>query len=162
MTRWGEIRDEFFAWLRAFPLQTNIGKPGDSPEIIGPTDTPVYLDAAFWSERTHEVEARALKQLTDAEIDTIFDEVATVIDENLLRFDPLVAYYGRFFPDGDPGRIEDEREAAHSVKRDLAWAATERVIGDPGFFSTLVVWYDRGRWPVGWTGHYPTGHARVL
>ena len=95
MNKWGEVRDEFFAWLRTFPLQTNIGKPGDSPEVIGPTDAPVYLDVAFWSERTHEAEARARTHLTDAEIDRIIDEVAAVIDEDLLRFDPLVAYYGR-------------------------------------------------------------------
>jgi hypothetical protein len=162
LNRWREVRDEFFAWLRAFPLQTNIGQPGDSAEVIGPTDAPVYLDVAFWSERTHEAEVRARKHLSDAEIDGIIDEVAAVIDENLFRFAPLVAYYGRFLPDGDPGRIEDEREAAHSVKRDLAWAATERAIGEPGFFSALLAWYDRGRWPVGWVGKYPAGHVRVL
>jgi hypothetical protein len=114
------------------------------------------------SERTHEAEAHARRHLTDVEIDGIIDEVAAVIDENLLRFDALVAYYGLFFPDGDPGRIEDEREAAHSVKRDLAWAATERAIGEPAYFSDLLAWYDRGRWPVGWSGNYPAGHARVL
>ena len=162
MNRWREVRDDFLPWLRAFPLLTNIGKPGDSPEVIGPSDAPVFLDVAFWSERTHEAEARARRQLTDAEIDGIIDEVAAVIDENLLRFDPLVAYYGQFFPDGDAGRIEDEREAAHSVKRDLAWAATERAIGEPGFFSCLLAWYDRGRWPVGWAGQYPAGHLQVL
>ncbi len=162
MNRWREIRDEYFVWLRAFPLQTNLGKPGDSPEVIGPTDASVYLEVAFWSERTHEAEARARQHLTDAEIDGIIDEVAAVIDENLLRFDPLVAYYGRFFPDGDPDRMEAEREAAHSVKRDLAWAATERAIGEPGFFSALLAWYDRGRWPVGWGDTYPKGHVRVL
>ena len=162
MNRWREVRDDFFGWLRAFPLVANIGKPDNSPEVIGPTEAPVYLDVAFWSERTHEDEALARKHLTDAEIDGIIDEVAAVIDENLLRFDPLVAYYGRFFPGGDPGRIEDEREAAHSVKRDLAWAATERAIGEPAFFSDLLAWYDRGRWPVGWAGTYPAGHVRVL
>jgi len=162
LNKWREVRDAFFAWLRTFPLQINIGKLGDSAEVIGPTDAPVYLDVAFWSERTHEAESRARKHLTDAEIDRIIDEVAAVIDENLLRFDPLVAYYGRFFPDGDPGRINDEREAAHSVKRDLAWAAMERAVGEPGFFSDLLVWYDRGRWPVGWAGKYPAGHVRVL
>lgn len=162
LNRWREVRDDFFAWLRAFPLVTNIGKAGDSPELIGPTDAPVYLDVTFWSERTHEAEARAQRHLTDSEIDTVIDEVAAVIDENLLRFDPLVAYYGRYFPDGDAGRIEDERQAAHSVKRDLAWAATERAIGEPGFFSDLLAWYDRGHWPVGWAGKFPAGHVRVL
>jgi hypothetical protein len=162
LNNWRAVRDDFFAWLRTFPLLTNIGKAGDSPEVIGPSSAPVYLDVAFWSERTHEIEARALRHLTDAEIDEIIDEVAAVIDENLLRFDPLVAYYGRFFPDGDVGRIEDERQAAHSVKRDLAWAAIERAIGDAGFFTDLLAWYERGRWPVGWAGNYPSGHLSVL
>jgi hypothetical protein len=50
LNRWHEVRDEFFAWLRAFPLQINIGKPGDSPEVIGPTEAPVCVDVAFWSD----------------------------------------------------------------------------------------------------------------
>jgi hypothetical protein len=162
LNRWPDIRGSYFAWLRTFPLLTNIGIPGESPEVIGPSSTPVYLDSAFWSERTHEAEARAQRHLTDPVIDNIIDEVAAVIDENLLRFDPLVAYYGRFFLAGHPGRIEDEREAAHSVKRDLAWAATEQAIGEPAFFCALLPWYDRGRWPCGWAGQYPTGHIRVL
>lgn len=144
MNKWREVRDDVFAWLRTFSLLRNIGKPGDSPEVVGPSNAPAYLEVAFWYERTHEAEARVQRHLTDAEIDAVIDEVAAVIDENLLRFDPLVAYYGRFFPDGDAGRIEDEREAAHSVKRDLAWAAMERAIGEPGFFSGLLAWYDRG------------------
>jgi hypothetical protein len=162
MNRWPEIRDDFFAWLRAFPLVKNVGTPADPPEVLGPSGTPDYLDVKFWSERTHEVESRARRHLTDAEIDTIIDEVAAVIVEDLLRFDPLIAYYGRYFPAGDVGRIEDERQAAHAIKRDLAWAATERAIGEPGFFSDLLEWYDRGRWPVGWAGKFPAGHVRVL
>lgn len=126
MNKWLAIRDEYFSWLRVFPLLTRIGQPDSAPEVIGPSDAPVYLEVGFWSERTHEAEDRARRLLIDAEIDSIFSEIAAVIDENLRRFDPLVAYYGRFFPDGDPGRIEDERQAAHSVKRDLAWAAIER------------------------------------
>ena len=71
-------------------------------------------------------------------------------------------YYGRYFPDGDDDRVEDECEAAHAVKRDLAWAAVERSIDQPGFFSTLVARYDQGRWPIGWEGKYPAGHLLVV
>jgi hypothetical protein len=162
VNRWPDIRDEYAAWLRAFPMLTNIGQPGDSPEVIDKSDEPVMLDVPFWSDRTHEAEARALRHLTDPEIDGIIEAVAAVIDEDLLRFDPLVAYYGRFAPDGDPDRIKCERGAAHSVKRDLAWTAIERAIGEPGFFSELLPWYERGRWPVGWAGAYPAGHVRVV
>jgi hypothetical protein len=100
--------------------------------------------------------------MADPEIDSIFDQVAAVVDENLSRFDALVNYYGRFFPDGDPIRIDYEREGAHSVKRDLAWAAIERAVGEPAFFCGLLPWYDRGRWPCRWLGQYPTGHVLVL
>lgn len=162
MDRWPEIRDEYAAWLRAFLMLARIGTPGDAPEVVGPSDEPVFLDAGFWSERTHEAEAAARRHLTDPEIDGIIDAVAAVIDENLRRFDPLVAYYGQFAPDGDPARVDWEREAAHSVKRDLAWAACERATGEPGFFSELLPWYERGRWPVGWAGAYPAGHVRVV
>jgi hypothetical protein len=162
MNRWSELRDEYTAWLRAFPMLVNMGQPGGSPEILGPTDEPAALDVPFWSARTREAEAHTLRHLTDPELDGIIDSVAAIIDENLRRFDPLVAYFGRFAPDGDPDRIECERDAAHSIKRDLAWAACEQAIGEPGFFCGLLPWYDRGRWPVGWSGHYPAGHVRVV
>lgn len=126
MNVWPEIHAEYAAWLRTFPMVARIGIPCDVAEVVGPPDEPVFLDAAFWSERTHAAEAVARRHLSETEIDYIIDDVAAVIDENLRRFDPLVAYYGRFAPDGDPSRIEWERDAAHSVKRDLAWAASGR------------------------------------
>jgi len=156
------IRDEYLAWVRAFPMLTEMGRPGSSPELISGGDEPVYQDVTFWSARTHEAEARSRRHLTDREIDALIDEVAAAIDEDLLRFNPLIAYFGQFFPDGDPGRIEDEREAAHCVKRDLAWAALEKAIGEPGFFASLLPVYDRGRWPCGWAGAYPGGHVLFL
>jgi hypothetical protein len=162
MDRWLQIRDDYSKWLRAFPLLANIGKPGPSREIIAPQDAPVYLNVQFWSARTHEAEARALLQISNADIDQIIDDVSAVIDEDLLRFDPLITYFARFFPDGHAGRIEDERTVAHCVKRDLAWAAIERVIRQPGFFSLILDWYANGRWPCDWNGQYPAGHVLVL
>jgi hypothetical protein len=162
MDRWLKIREDYSSWLRTFPLLIDIGKPGKPPQVIAASDAPVYLNVPFWSERTHSVEALAQKQLKDDDIDRIINEVAAVIDEDLLRFDPLIAYFARFFPDGDPGRIEDEREVAHCVKRDLAWAAIERVIEQQGFFTQILPWYDKGRWPCSWSGKYPAGHVLVL
>jgi len=127
------------------------------------TDAPLYQDAEIWSARTHETESRARLHLSDAEIDTVFDDVAAAVDEDLRRFDPLVACFARFSPDGDPRRIADERETAHAVKRNLAWAAIERATaGDPGFFTTLLPIYDSRRWPCAWSGEYPSGHVLFL
>jgi len=162
MKPWLQIRGGFLNRVRALPLLTNIGQSGKSPEIISVNVAPVYLNVPFWSERTHEAEALAREHLSDAEIDGVIDDVAGVIDEDLLRFDPLIAYFARFFPDGDPRRIDDEREVALSVKRDLGWAAIERLIEHQGFFTELLPWYEKGRWPCDWAGKYPTGHVLVL
>ena len=162
MNRWPAIRESYLAWLRGTKWLTRIGQPDEAPEVTKEADKPVYLDVAFWSARTHEIEALARGWLADPDIDVIFDQVAAVMDEDLGRFDPVIAYFARFLLDGDPDRIAAEREMAHSVKRDLAWIAVERVVGHAGFFSRLVPWYARGRWPCGWNGEYPSGHLLVL
>jgi hypothetical protein len=143
-------------------MLTDIGRPGSSPELSTPDAGPVYQDVEFWGARTHEVEARSRRHLSDGEIDAVFEEVAAAVDEDLRRFDPMIAYFSRFAPDGDEGRIEAEREVAHCVKRDLAWAAVERATGNPRFFASLRAVYDRGRWPCGWAGEYPAGRLLFL
>ena len=159
---WPTIRDEYLAWVRSFPMLTEMGRPGWSPELGAADDEPVCQDTKFWSARTHEAEARSRRHLTDPQIDVVIDEVAAAVDEDLLRFNPLIAYFARFLPDGDPDRLEDEREVAHCVKRDLAWAAIEKATGEPGFFASLLPVYDRGRWPCRWAGAYPAGHVLFL
>jgi hypothetical protein len=162
MTPWSAFRDEYSNWLRSFPLIVEIGRPASAFEILRSSETPIYQNASFWSERTHEIESVALCNLTSQEIDDIFNDVASTLDEDLRRFDPLIAYFAQFFPDGDAGRIEDERDVAHCVKRDLAWAAVERVLDSNGFFNSTLAWYARGRWPCNWAGDYPAGHFLVL
>lgn len=162
MNRWQEISGEYASWLRSFPMLASIGRQSRLVEVVPASDVPVFLDVDFWGQRTHDLEELALEQISDQAIDCIFHDVSQVIDEDLLRFNPLIAYYGRFAPDGDPDRIEWERDAAHCVKRDLAWIAVEKSIGVSGFFSSLVYWYDQGRWPFGWAGEYPDGYVRVI
>ena len=161
MNRWFSIRVEYANWLRSFPLLSSIGQPGDSPELVPVADAPEYLNFSFWSARSHEIESLAREQLADAEIDQIFDEVVAVINEDLRRFDPLIVYFDRFCDDLGT-RFDDEIEMALSVKRDLAWAAIERTIGLPGFFTQLAAWYGKGRWPFNWVGDYPLGHVQVI
>jgi len=62
------IRTEYCVWLRTFALFTHIGRPGDGAEIVGPTDEPLFLDEVFWSERTHEAEARAMRDLREGRL----------------------------------------------------------------------------------------------
>lgn len=153
------ISAQFADWLRTFPLLVHIGTPSDAPEVLAPSDEPAFPDTAFWIDRTLEAEALALEHMPDAHIDAVFEAVATIFKGNHLRFVPLGTYYGRF---AEIPPLDWERDAAEAVVRDLGWAACELLAGEPGFFTSLLPWYDRGRWPIGWDGEYPAGRLRVL
>lgn len=164
MEEWTSLLTAFATELRAVHWLHSLADASDDPHIIPRSATPQFLDCGFWSQRSHEIESLALKSLTNPDIDRIFDDVTSVMDENLDRFNPILEYYSRIFPDPDDAyyRMDNETEMAHAVKRDLAWIAVERVIKHDGFFSGLLVWYKLGRWPCAWTGNYPDGHVLCL
>ena len=148
-------------WLRTFPLFVSFGEElADANAVLDSSEIP-SLDTEFWRRHTTTVESIALTSLSDGEIDDIFGQTAAIIDEDLLRFDPMVQYLGSRFADGDHLRIQIEQEIAHAVKRDLAWLTIELLLDAPGFFTCLKTWYDAGRWPHGWDGSYPAGKPVV-
>ena len=139
----------------------SFGKPlSDGGAIIDSSEIPA-LDAEFWRRQTEAIEPAAFEELSEQEIDDMFDATSAIIDEDLLRFDPMVHYFAAHFEDGDQRRIEIEREIAHSAKRDFAWMTIELALNAPGFFLNLKPWYDAGRWPHGWDGNYPGGKPIV-
>ena len=136
--------------LPPFPLLTSFGAqtPVDGAAVSG-HEIP-QLDSDYWQLQTMSLEALALTKCSDHNIDGMFYEVTSIIDEDLTRFNPMVAYFGRYYADRDPVRIQIESEIAECVKRDLAWMMVEWLIEAPGFFTGLKNWYDLGRWPHGW------------
>ncbi|MCA9136906.1 MAG: hypothetical protein KDB00_09105 [Planctomycetales bacterium] len=148
-------------WLRTFPLFVSFGQPlSDRRAKLDPSEIPT-LDAQFWGRQTEALESTALRKFSDREIDGVFDQTSEIIDEDLLRFDPMVHYFRAYFADGDETRIAIEKEIAHAAKRDLAWMTIELLLDQQGFFTDLRTWYDAGRWPHGWIGNYPDGQPIV-
>ncbi|MGI9497824.1 MAG: hypothetical protein ACR2NK_17340 [Mariniblastus sp.] len=137
-------------WLRSFPMLKQFGAKGPVTGAIVTQDQIPQLDSDYWQRHTKALESHALTKCSDANIDGLFYEVTTIIDEDLTRFDPMVAHFGQHYPDGDSTRIQIESEVAGCVKRDLAWMMVEELIGERGFFSGLKRWYDLGRWPHAW------------
>ena len=164
MDHWNATLAKYAAELRGITWLHSLAVPSDDPQIIRNQNEPALLNREFWSARTHELETIARKSITDANIDQIFDDVAAVMDEDLNRFNPIIEYFGRYFPDPIDAshRMDCETEMAHNIKRDLAWVAVERVIEQPGFFTPLLHWYKIGRWPCGWFGDYPNGNLLCL
>lgn len=144
-------------WLRTFPLLTLFGDDSPVDGAIVSMDAVPKLDCNFWQAQTEAIERIALTKCSDLNIDGIFYEVTWIIDENLMRFDPMVNYFRRHYHDGDPVRMEIESNIAQCVKRDLSWMMVEWLIEISGFFTQLKTWYNLGRWPHAWHGQYPSG-----
>jgi hypothetical protein len=122
----------------------------------------------LWGEQTHLLEARALVSLRDQEIDALFNTVAAAIGNPIYK--GLSAYLDRIYGAFGDETASDQRmfdeavfpDVMDSVKRDVCWAAVEAVIALPGFFSTLLSYYRRGRWVCSWDGNYPQGRPVVV
>jgi hypothetical protein len=114
-----------------------------------------------WSPRTYRLEQRALKVVSSETVDEIFAETAEHIGP------PAGAALESYF-DRQPNineRGEDFGlwpEVLYSIKRDVAWAAVEHILHEPGFFTDMLKYYRSGRWPCGWSGEYPGGSVAVL
>lgn len=118
-----------------------------------------------WSCRTHALERRARKQLGEPAIDHVFRRISIALDK------PLRAALKKYFdrrPNGLNANTECNAdlglwpELLETMKRDIAWAAVERLLGTPDFFSALLAFYRAGRWPCSWRGKYPKGKVAVL
>jgi hypothetical protein len=156
------VSAQFADWLRTFPLLVHIGAPSAAPEVLAPSDEPAFFDRYFWFRREQQTRTNMLRHMSLLHTVRVQFAVAADLDENVNRFDPLTAYYRQrntecsFTADGWA------LEASRHVVDVLAWAACELLAGEPGFFTSLLPWYDRGRWPIGWDGAYPAGRLRVL
>lgn len=164
MDNWDKIFGLYAKQLREISWLTNITLHSDEPNILTTTEKPIFLNESFWSKRTHEIESCALQTLSNDDIDKVFDDVAKVMDENLDRFNPIINYFAQCYPDSEDIslRMDYETDMAHSIKRDLAWIAIEKVIGESGFFSGLLECYKAGRWPCDWDGDFPEGHVLCI
>lgn len=112
----------------------------------------------LWSRTSRQLERRARRKRTDAWIGAVFENVAAVVGP--AAWTGLGDYLERgqrrsrsFDPDGLQSAVA--LEALEAVKRDVAWAAVERLLGVDGFFTGLLGWYAQGRWPCGWRGGSP-------
>jgi len=118
-----------------------------------------------WSAQTVALEQIAQQRLGDRIIDETFDLISQTMHQSL--YDRLERYFDRQLLttpqfDASGANAGVVPEVLDQIKRDLAWAAIEHLIDQPGFFTDLLVWYAAGRWPCSWIGAYPDGQIVVL
>lgn len=105
---------------------------------------------------THELEKLAEELIGDDAVSDIFETVSLGLDKEI--WEAWLAFRERVRPEEN---ALDE-EICDMVKRDLCWAAVERAMNRPGFFTALLDVYRDGHFPCGWDGDHPDGRAAVM
>lgn len=110
-----------------------------------------------WEANICPLEDIAVEKIGDDEVDEIFETVCDAIG------DTVWDKFGEFI---ERRRLENETavcdELFENVKRDMAWACVEHILGTRGFFTMLTAIYKEGYFPCSWDGEYPAGRAVVL
>lgn len=114
-----------------------------------------------WGKETHNIEKFAIDSIGDNMIDLIFERVAEEtgpkIAEGLVKFQDRLKKM-----DLDSDTYGLDYEIIDFIKRDIAWACVEVVIGKRGFFSKVLEVLSEGRWPCAWDRSYSLGRFVVM
>lgn len=112
---------------------------------------------SVWEPQINLLEKLAGEIIGDDAIDDIFETVSMALDNDI--WNAWQNFRVRAGLEEESGLDE---EIADMVKRDLCWAAVERALNRPGFFTALLDVYKDGYFPCGWDGEYPYGRAAVM
>lgn len=112
---------------------------------------------SVWEPHTELLEKFAEEIIGSDAVDDIFETVSAALGDDIYRA------WGEF---RERAGLSEQNaldlEITDMVKRDLCWAAVEKAMNRPGFFTELLDVYRDGRFPCGWDGDYPEGRFAVM
>jgi hypothetical protein len=157
------------ARLKDIPWLVYAGEPYPSAIVVN--DFVEGLDRwneammEVWGKRTQALEEKAQHAIGDAAIDYIFDDISQTIQDDLYQGIEQYLYrqsqrHVNFDETGVNSGVAVE--VMFQIKRDMAWMAVEHILGELDFFTSLLLWYEQGRWPCSWSGDYPSGSIVLL
>jgi hypothetical protein len=168
LSAYDSLIDQFLASVQTVIWLCHAGNPYPNglvvPDVATAWDDWNPEMMSTWSPRTHKLETRARRILGDPGIDGVFNRIGSVLHEPIRE--GLQSYF-----DHRPNVNANTRcgadlslwpELLDTIKRDVAWAAIETLLGEPGFFVHMLAIYREGRWPCAWQGNYPSGSVVVL
>lgn len=112
---------------------------------------------ATWNSQIDALEADAMKQLSNEEIDEIFEVISNEMEPCL--WSNYCEFIERCCLEEESGL---EHELFDCLKRDASWAAIELLLNKEGFFCQLLTIYEMGHWPCSYEGVYPYGKFVVM
>ena len=154
-------RDRFLAGLDDIPWLEHCGEPSQAyrvePSLFQAWDNWNREMLAVWEPETCRLEEQARDSIGDDEIDRVFETVSDAAAGRLWQ--SWCAFVQRMSLEEESGL---EQEWMDFMKRDLAWACVEQMVGSEGFFTAVLKVYQQGRLPCAWEGAYPEGRFVVL
>lgn len=155
------VSEQFIEEVKSIKWFANSGTPTEKYLLVRSVyDAYDNWNANYlsvWDPKISLLEELAEQIIGDGAIDDIFETVSMALDEDIWQ--AWLSFRTR-------GGLEEENaldeEIADMVKRDLCWAAVERALGKPGFFTELLDIYKDGYFPCGWDGKHPYGRAAVM
>lgn len=164
MTLWNKDQqaqiDRFISELKNIEWFKQAGEPSPkymaADSIYEACDTYGKQMRDVWGRNSENTEAEALKTLSDAQVDSIFETVSLAIGNEL--YEGLYNLEERLDEDAE----EMEMEILDFIKRDTAWACIELLIGQKDFFTRVYDINKTGRWACSWVGKFPAGNFIIM
>ena len=159
-----KIIDEFIEQIKTIEWFKKAGEPSEKYWVVDTIweacDTHGQQTRKVWGFNGEKIEQEALKQLTNQQIDAVFEMVSLAIGNQV--YEALCDLEERIGEEIGEDQSGIEEEILDFIKRDTAWACIEKLLNSPGFFSQVHEINRTGHWACSWVGQFPQGNFIVL
>jgi hypothetical protein len=158
------IIEQFIEQIKTIKWFNLVGEPSEKYWVVDTIweacDTHGQQTQEVWGCNCEKIEEEALKQLTDQQIDNVFEVVSLTIGNQL--YEALCDMEDRIGEETGEDQSGIEEEILDFIKRDTAWACVERLLNRTGFFSQVYEINRIGHWACSWVGKYPKGNFIIM
>lgn len=158
------IIDSFIKEIQTIAWFEKAGEASDTYWVIDTIweacDTYGRPMQEVWGLNSETIEHKALKKLTEEQLDSIFETVSLQIGNEV--YEALCNLEDRIGEETGIDQSGIEEEILDFIKRDTAWACVERLLNEKGFFTKVYEINRSGHWACSWVGKYPQGNFIIM
>lgn len=158
------VIDQFITKIKTIGWFKEAGEPSEKYWVVDTIweacDTHGQQTQLVWGQNSETIEKKALKKLTEQQIDSVFEQVSLTIGNQL--YDALCDMEDRIGQETGEDQSGIEDEILDFIKRDTAWACIEQLLNEPGFFTRVLEINSSGHWACSWVGKYPQGNFIIM
>lgn len=159
-----DILDHFISEIKNIRWFQTVGQPSEQYMVVDSVweacDTYGKQMCEVWGKNSENIEEESLKKLSNAQIDAVFEAVSLAIGNEV--YEALCDLEDKIGEETGEDQSGLEDEILDFIKRDTAWAAIEKILGQKGFFSRVYDINRTGRWACSWVGKFPAGNFIIM